>query len=222
MDTNGNYVVNNHKSKDDILISVFLSDNHLQNVKTLQSIYKQKFGNIYLCLINNRLLDFQCERFIYNLNVNKSDSVKQIYMYENECREYAFESVLAMLYKFNVEYLYIMCAGERFESEVAVKNALDALNKSEYSTINCFPYCQSNKLIYLNINPDNNLISWVNVKECMFLYDASIIRKMNDNNSKEYRFAQNVIPKLLTEGATLKIHSQKLCILDEDARDFEI
>jgi hypothetical protein len=153
--------------------------------------------------------------------VNKSDAVKQVSLYENEFREDALDCVQIMLDKFTVKYLYVMRAGERFESAMAIKIALDAINQSGNCSINCFQYSQAKKLKSLTIDSDSNQISWFNNKECMFLYNALTVRKMKNRHRVEYRFAQNVIPQLLSDGETLKIHAQKLCILDEDVRDYE-
>jgi len=65
-----------------ILLIAMLNNNHLSNVRTLQSIYSQTHPEIYLVICNDAIPKFDCERIIYNL-FDKPDNIKGIYLKEN-------------------------------------------------------------------------------------------------------------------------------------------
>lgn len=215
----------NQTNNKTVLLCVFLTDNHLKNVKTLQSIYKQKQINVFLCLINNGLLDFQCERYIYNLNVDRPQNINQVYLYELEKRKDVVNCVKEMTNKFTTDYLYVLRAGDYLKGDVALKESVDSLSSQEEYRICLLSYEKENR--YYTVNTYRSLTErcdelWTKYRDCMFIYDASILDKLIMNSYCDYAsFAHSAIPVFLDNGVKVKYEKLVVCEIDADSNEFE-
>lgn len=99
-------------SDQSILIIEFTNDNHLSNVKTLQSIFQQK-DNLFKLVICNDCTDrFQCERFIYNITDHKPDNFQKVEIIENLHPVGESVSVRQILDEYDAKYVFIIHSGE--------------------------------------------------------------------------------------------------------------
>lgn len=115
-----------------VLIFLFLNDNHLSNVKTLQSIYRQDYSNIYLIACNDCTEEFQCERFLYNFEAGRGENIKGIYFHENEYPIGELQSKKILLPKVkDANYVMILHSGEYFVSNNVLTKCVKSFQGDE-------------------------------------------------------------------------------------------
>ena len=118
------------EEKPQFLVFLFLNDNHLSNVKTLHSVYEQNYPNIFLIACNDCTDEFQCERFLYNLEEKRRENIKGIYLYESpyplgECR------IQKELWKItDAEYIITLHSGEYFANKNVLRRCAEIMKRN--------------------------------------------------------------------------------------------
>lgn len=110
----------------DILVVMFVNDNHLSNVKTLQSIFLQQKENVYLLVCNDSTSNFQAERLLYNFLANKPDNIQQIYMVENPCPKGDVTSLRERISFVQTDYVLILHSGEYLANPNTLEQCVNA------------------------------------------------------------------------------------------------
>lgn len=99
-----------------VVVFFFTNNNHISNVKTLQSIYKQDYSNINLIICNDCTYGFENERLLNNFQAQKGDNIRQIYFHENPYPIGEYQSILQFLHKIQGDFFLIIHSGEYFTS----------------------------------------------------------------------------------------------------------
>ena len=118
----GNVTVNNR-----LLVILMTNDNHLSNVKTLQSIYTQDYPDIYLVICNDCTDQFQNERLLYNFSNGKPENIKQIVFHENPIPMGEYVSQRQFWNYFHADYIVTIHSGEYFVSPQALTRCIKYL-----------------------------------------------------------------------------------------------
>ena len=107
-----------------LLIVLFANDNHLSNIRSLQSIFKQDYPNIILFVINDDTDAFQSERLIYNITDHTPETVQKVRIVENPYPIGECASVKNALSESEADYVFILHAGEIFSSPKVLRKCL--------------------------------------------------------------------------------------------------
>jgi len=209
-----------------ILLIAMLNNNHLSNVRTLQSIYSQTHPEIYLVICNDAIPKFDCELIIYNL-FDKPDNIKGIYLKENRYPLGEFLSQQQFFNKVNTQYVFTIHSGEYFISHNSLESLVNEMERqNDAVAICCHTELWSNDMrTRLNIYPDFDLgsdgklsisvldyNSFKNLRDCMFLYKLSVIKNLKYDqinwNAKAY---ETIIPKLLNSGYKIACTRISIC-----------
>lgn len=97
-----------------VLIVALLDNNHLSNVRTLQSIYRQSYNNIVLAICNDAISAFQSERFFYNLMSSRPQGIQKVFFLENDHPKGSVAVVRDVLGRFYADYVFVIHAGDLF------------------------------------------------------------------------------------------------------------
>lgn len=95
-----------------VLVVLFANNNHLSNVKTLQSIYRQNYGNFYLLVCNDAGSNFQAERLLYNFLEKQPEGLQQIYMVENHFPKGEILTLRDKMGFVETDYVMVLHSGE--------------------------------------------------------------------------------------------------------------
>lgn len=112
------------------IVFLMLGSDHLANVRTLQSIYKQTCDDVALIAINDCCEDFQSERFFYNLEDKAHLGVRRIIFTENWYPHGEIQSKREHLKKIAGDYLITLRAGDTFTHIDALKKVVSLLNEN--------------------------------------------------------------------------------------------
>ena len=61
------------------VVILLAGSDHLKNVKTLQSIFKQDYENIRLVVCNDHTYGFENQRLLNNFRHERPENIRQIY-----------------------------------------------------------------------------------------------------------------------------------------------
>ncbi len=116
-----------------VLIIAFANDNHISNVKMIQSIFKQNYENIILIACNDNTDNFQEERFFYNLVPNRPDNIKKIYFHRNKYSIGEINTFNNLVKKFDSDYVLVIHSGEYFTENDSIKKCVEIFDENESS-----------------------------------------------------------------------------------------
>ena len=114
-----------------ILIVEITNNNHVSNVKTLQSIFRQDYPCLELVILNDDTDAFQCERLMWNITDHTPDRFHHVQIVENTYPLGEAASLRRIVEKTAADYVMILHSGERFSSDHALSNCLEALEAEQ-------------------------------------------------------------------------------------------
>lgn len=206
-----------------VFVIVILSNNHLSNVKTIQSIFKQTHPEIYLAICNDAIPKFDCERFIYNL-LEKSENIKCIYFKENR---YPLGEFLSQQQFYNIldtQYVFTMHSGEYLIASNSLESLVNNITESNSAAVICDSELWSNDMrsklktnsVYNIVN--NEILSQLkytmsnDLRDCMLLYRSSVLRNLHfkyiSNNSMAFEY---IVPELIDNGHNIIYRDTAIC-----------
>ncbi len=176
-----------------VLIIAFTNDNHLSNVKMIQSIFKQDYENIILAICNDSTGNFQEERFFYNLAPNRPDGVRKIYFNCNKYTIGEINSFKNLVNKFKSEYVFVIHSGEYFTENSSIKKCVEIFEENENSVaISARTEVWSDDMKKCNetlsYSVDNFLFDKIigsstkKTSDCMFMYRTSLLDNIEISN----------------------------------------
>lgn len=124
----------NEVNEQHVLVILLANDNHLSNVKTLQSIYNQDYPNIYLVACNDCTDHFQSERLFYNFEAGRPENIRGIYIHENKhpLGEYLMQK--QFWDRASAQYVVTLHSGEYFAAPDALRKCVEQLEEKTASS----------------------------------------------------------------------------------------
>ncbi len=208
------------------LIILFLNDNHISNVRTLQSIFNQTYENIYLIVCNDDTNNFQGERLLYNFEEKRKDNITRIYLKENKYKIGELNSFLQLTHKDIAKYFMVMHSGEYFVSDNAIDKGVSILEQNNSLSAVSFSLEKRNE----NMNNSLSVISSLKTteykrdssvinsyKDCMFIYRMSDIYDLDLTEERGSGIFQNLIPLLIKNKKIISDQSFSLCMYSDQS-----
>lgn len=226
--------------KHSVVVFFFASNNHISNVKTLQSVLKQDYDNISLIVCNDSTYGFDSERLLNNFQEYKKDNVRQIYFHENHYSIGEYNSLKQYQDHICGDYLVILHAGEYFTTPTALRECVAHLKQdpsldmvmagSEIWTDN-FSKKLSTDFVVGNctnrvVVQDEAAINIQdqNIRDCMAIYRLEVFYNNLFALDKQYsHISRYMIPKLIENGIKSVCIPNILCKYSEaSVQSFEV
>lgn len=218
--------------KDTITVFLFVGSNHLSNVKSLQSIYKQDYEHIRLIVCNDCTYGFESERLLGNFEHRRPKNIEHIIFQENRVSIGKYRSLQKFLPQIQSEYFMILHAGEYFISPSSVREAIRVLKKNKKSDAvicACEFWDDKFKLIYKVYSPKNVMDALCHkgdegqgaykLYDCMVVYRTSVL--VDENFVVEeacLQISSRIIPCLLEKEIRIEISEKSLCRYSESSK----
>ena len=213
-----------------VTVFFFVNNNHISNVKTLQSIYKQDYSNINLLICNDCIYGFESERFLYNFQEYKNENISQIYFHENFHPLGEYESVLQFRGRLKGEFLIIIHSGEYFLSSSILRESIAAMEYDSSIAAEIFNAEYWDDSFTKRIAVETALINssarqllhaddiMINkLRDCMVIYRLSVLNTINLKAVPlNLCTSQCVIPQIMENGAVISIPAS-LCRFSLDS-----
>lgn len=212
-----------------LLVIFLVNDNHISNVKTLQSIYKQDYPNIYLAVCNDCTNHFQSERLLYNFMENRPDNIKQIYYHENIYPLGEYQTQKQFWDRYHVTYVITLHSGEYFVSPEALTNCVKYLEYDRsvpaiVTSAELWSDDMRKKITQYtakgdNINEINTLqqSQIVELRDCMLVWRLDVLKNLNIEFDPNRPVSQSICAELLDKGKAPTILSLALCKFSESS-----
>lgn len=157
-----------------VLVVLFANNNHLSNVKTLQSIYRQNYGNFYLLVCNDAGSNFQAERLLYNFLDKQPEGIQQIYMVENRFPKGEICTLRDKLGFAQTDYVLILHAGEYLAEKDTLSQCVEMFEAHENASALALAadlyYSDMKELDETYTVPQDGQIDPDHMRDCMLFY----------------------------------------------------
>lgn len=217
-----------------VTIFFFANSNHLSNVKTLQSIYKQDYERINLLICNDCTYGFESERLLNNFEAQKPDNIQQIIFHENKYPMGEYRSQAQFWDRLDSEYYLTIHSGEYFTSPSALRECIEALEEdASLAAVATGSELWSNDFkvklsdhVVLQIDSSFAVLSSTDYheNETEALRDCMVVYRLADLRGKKFQFdsqctqiSQYIVPQLIQEEKPVAILMTKLCRYSESS-----
>lgn len=214
--------------KESVTIFFFVNNNHLSNVKTLQSIFKQDYPRINLIVCNDCTYGFQSERLLNNFEAGRGENIRYLYFQENPWPMGECASQTQLWDRLDSEYYYVLHSGDLFTSPDAIRMAVNTLrlDKSLAAVVggvelwdDQFKKCQSTTTITKNPeaqgvfgSSDQTQLRVHRIRDCMTIFRMDALRQLQlAENDRTRHLGKQALPAILENGYRITVIQNSLC-----------
>lgn len=220
--------------KESITVFFFTNNNHLSNVRTLQSIYRQDYPYINLIVCNDAGYGFQSERLLGNFEAGRGTNIEYVYFQENPHPMGECDSQTQLWDRINSEYYYVIHSGDMLELPSALRLCINnlRLDRSLAATVTGLreknvafkevlseititqdPEAQG---VFSRDNSDH--LSPHRVRDCMMVYRMRALKELAAQGLDNTQYlSKQALPALLKQGHRIMIRPMALCCYSEDS-----
>lgn len=219
-----------------ITVFFFTSSNHISNVKTLQSIYKQDYPHIHLIVCNDSTYGFENERFFYNLNHQCPRNIEHIIFQENRKSLGEFQSQSSFWDKISEGLIITLHSGEYFTSTSALSKVAQRIESN--NSIAGILYgceCWDNRFKkVLNRYAATDVLNSIcdtgsscglakkraEFRDCMVIYQVSMLREVLLHlDERRTHISNALVPWLVSRGYKIITSTEALCRYSAESID---
>lgn len=214
--------------KEAVTIFFFANNNHLSNVKTLQSIFRQDYPRINLIVCNDCTYGFQSERLLNNFEAGRGENIQYLYFQENPWKMGECGSQMPFWDRIDSEYYYVLHSGDQFCAPDALRMAVNTLrlDKSLAAVVtgvelwdDDFKKCQSTTTITKNPEAqgvfsasDQTQLRVHRIRDCMTIYRLGALKALTLSEQDRTRhLGKQALPALLEKGLRITVMQTSLC-----------
>lgn len=154
-----------------VYILLFLTNNHLSNVKSLQSIYRQNYDNIFLIAYNNCTSHFESDRFNWNLENGRGSNIRQVIFDESPYQLDEYTVLRKYWNRMDDGLTIALHAGEYFKSNSSVSEcaAMFAADYPDAVLAPCACYTNDMKKVVSTIKVKETGWNTPSFRDCMVM-----------------------------------------------------
>ena len=179
-------------NKREILILAFVGDDHLDNVKTLQSMFSQSFSGMHIVLCNNATNAFQCERLIFNITDHTPSTVNQIQIEELPHPMDELSVLRRLISRTDSDFVFVLHAGEQFSSAHFLETCALVLGSNPSTdalAVSAEECCADSNAVIRTLSLEdssflrNSHRPEILARDCMFVYRKSALQQIFDQET---------------------------------------
>lgn len=220
--------------KNSVVVFFFAGNNHLSNLKTLQSIYAQDYRHIRMIICNDSTYRFENERLLNNFEHKRPENIEHIIFQENNRTVGEFRSQAQFWRQYTEGFFVTLHAGEYFTSASALSQCVRKL-KSNASTAAVVCGCEQRdstlKRVLKRYTAEPILTGISDavrsgdinagrqeLHDCMVVYRMSALHKVQlALDDKAANISNRIIPWLLENGDLVSSADTTLCMYSEES-----
>lgn len=222
--------------KDSVVVFLLAGNNHLSNVKTLQSIFNQSYPHIRVVICNDCTYGFESERLLNNFEHNRPDNIEQIIFQENKRSIGEYRTQYQFWSRLNSTFCVTLHAGEYFTSPQALLNCIQKLeeNPAVFAVVcGCECWDDSFKMV-LSVSEAKLYMESASaadqtggmqdqltlVRDCMVIYRISALRNLILSVDEEsVHVSREIVPMMVRSGYRVAVCEDSLCKYSEESID---
>ncbi len=220
--------------KESVTIFFFVNNNHLSNVKTLQSIYQQDYPHINLVVCNDCTYGFQGERLLNNFEAGRGSNIEYLYFQENPWPMGECASQTQLWDRIGSEYYFVIHSGDQLTAPDALHRCINTLrlDRSVAAAVAGVELWDDDykKLLSTAVitkDPeaqgvfsaaDRSQLRLHKIRDCMTVYRLSALKKLTLAEDDRSRFlSKQAIPAFLERGSRITVLQMALCAYSESS-----
>ena len=214
--------------KNSVVVFLMTGNNHLSNVKTLQSVYSQDYPDIRLIVCNDCTYGFENERLLNNFEHNRPANIQQIVYQENPRTVGEYATQAPFWKKIPADFFVTLHAGEYFTSPHALRDCVQRIKgNTTLSAILCncerwddaFKKCahrtDAARLladITAAVQENEPPLAAAELHDCMVVYRRSALLELTSRpDEKCTNISSELLPELIRSGKTVSVYQESLC-----------
>lgn len=218
--------------KEAVTVFFFVNNNHLSNVKTLQSIYKQDYPHINLVVCNDCTYGFQGERLLNNFEAGRGPNIEYLYFQENPWPMGECASQTQLWDRIHSEYYFVIHSGDLLVAQESLRQCINnlRLDRSLAAAVaglqlwdDKFKKCLATTRLTKDPEAqgifsaaDQSQLRLHRLRDCMTVYRLSALKKLELSEDDRSRFlSKQAMPQLLERGHRITVMQTALCAYSE-------
>lgn len=217
----------NTASESAVLLVVFLNDNHVSNVRTLQSVFAQSYGNIHVTFCNDATNHFESEKFVINLHMGRPDGIQSIRLQENRHKIGEYLSFVEAVQAQKADYIIVLHSGEILQNRDVIRDIVDLFSVSDQPEVLALSVKQMDDTMaeeelswdldtVKEGNPDcwwKEETIWNGLRDSMFVYRGELVRRIVKTRVQiKKSVMQTMLPLIIERGHTIKSDEMAVCV----------
>ena len=214
--------------KESITVFFFVNNNHLSNVRTLQSIYKQDYPRINLVVCNDCTYGFQSERLLNNFEAGRGSNIQYLYFLENPWPMGECAAQFQLWDRIASEYYFVIHSGDQFADPSALQRSINTLRLDQSLAAAVSPlelWSEEHKKLIstttITKDPESqgvfgkadvSLLRLHRVRDSMTVYRLEALKKLELPEQDQSRFLGRLaLPALLEKGRRITVQTLPMC-----------
>lgn len=214
--------------KESLTIFFFANNNHLSNVKTLQSIYRQDYPHINLVVCNDCTYGFQGERLLNNFEAGRGANIEYLYFQENPWPMGECASQTQLWDRIHSDYYYVIHSGDELAEPDVLRRSVSALRldrslAAAVAAVEQWDDDHRKKIATTTLTKDTeaqgvfsaadkNQLQLHRLRDCMTVYRLEALKKLTYEEDDRSRFlSKQAMPQLLEMGRRIMVQPYTLC-----------
>ena len=214
--------------KESLTIFFFVNNNHLSNVRTLQSIYRQDYPHINLVVCNDCTYGFQSERLLNNFEADRGANIEYLYFQENPWPMGECASQTQLWDRIHSDYYYVIHSGDELAEPDVLRRCVATLrlDRSLAAAVAAVEQWDDKRRKLLATTTvtkdpeaqgvfsaaDQKQLQVHRLRDCMAVYRLETLKKLTLDVEDPTRFlSKQAMPQLLEMGRRITVQPYTLC-----------
>lgn len=214
--------------KESLTIFFFVNNNHLSNVRTLQSIYRQNYPHINLVICNDCTYGFQSERLLNNFEADRGANIEYLYFQENPWPMGECASQIQLWDRIHSDYYYVIHSGDELTEPDVLRRGVNTLRldrslAASVAAVERWDDRYKKKVFTTTITKDpeaqgvfsvadQNQLQVHRLRDCMAIYRLEALKKLTFDEDDRSRFlSKQAMSQLLEMGRRITVQPYTLC-----------
>lgn len=206
-----------------VFVILMLTNNHLSNVKSLQSIYRQNYEDIFVIAYNDCTSHFESERFGWNLENKRGSNIRQV-IFEESKYQYGEYAALKKYWNQMDDGLTItLHAGEYFKNSMSVSECVkrfDTDDEPDVVVSPCVCYTEDMKRVVRVLETKQVAADANNLRDCMVMAKTKVLQDIDvEVDIREKHVMRYILNQMRENSYVIKNSEQTLCIYSNESID---
>ena len=206
-----------------VFIILMLTNHHISNVKSLQSIYTQDYENIIVIAHNDSTSSFQSERFGWNLESGRGSNIRQVIFEESRYQLGEYAALQKYWRQMDDGLTITLHAGEYFKSSTSVSECVELFNGEDEPDVvlsPCTCYTNDMKKVARVLGTRQVARDTGSFRDCMVMAKTGVLRDIDvEVGIKEQHVIYHILNRLYEMDCVFAHSSKTLCNYSEASVD---
>lgn len=206
-----------------VFIILMLTNNHISNVKSFQSIYCQDYENIFVIAYNDCTSHFESERFGWNLENKRGSNIRQVVFEESKYQFGEYAALKKYWNQMDDGVTITLHAGEYFKNATSVSECVKRFasdDKLDVMVSPCVCYTADMKKAVRVLETKQAGSDANSFRDCMVMAKTKVLQAIDmEVDVREKHVMRHILNQMREENYVIYNSEQTLCIYSNESVD---